>query len=126
MSNSGAPSDPLSKALNYARNREQQLRLYLTDPAVPIDTNHLERTLRVIPMGRKNWLFNWTEVGAEHLGNLQSLLTTCRLHDINPMTYLIDVLQRIDTHSDQDIIQLTPREWKTHFAHDPMRSDLEL
>ena len=121
-----APSDPLSKALNYARNREQQLRLYLTDPAVPIDTNHLERTLRVIPMGRKNWLFNWTEVGAEHLGNLQSLLTTCRLHDINPMTYLIDVLQRIDTHSDQDIIQLTPREWKTHFAHDPMRSDLEL
>jgi transposase len=120
------PSEPLSKALKYARNREHALRLYLTDPAIPIDTNHVERALRVIPMGRKAWLFNWTEVGAEHLGNLQSLLTTCRLHEINPMDYLIDVLQRIDTHPDKDIAQLTPRLWKTHFADNPLRSDLEL
>ena len=103
------PSEPLSKALNYARNREDALRLYLTDPDIPIDTNHVERTLRVIPMGRKAWLFNWSEIGAEHVGNLQSLLTTCRLHEINPMTYLIDVLQRIDTHPDKDIELLTPR-----------------
>jgi hypothetical protein len=26
--------------------------VYLGDPAVTIDTNHLERALRVIPMGR--------------------------------------------------------------------------
>ncbi|MBT6276819.1 MAG: hypothetical protein HOI95_22120 [Chromatiales bacterium] len=42
-------------------------------------------------MGRKNWLFAWTEVGAEHGGNLQGLITTCRLHGINPTTYLTDV-----------------------------------
>ncbi len=46
------PSHPLSKALQYAREREGALRVYLTDPAVPIDTNHLERALRPIPMGR--------------------------------------------------------------------------
>ncbi|NKC16054.1 MAG: transposase [Gammaproteobacteria bacterium] len=81
------PSDPLSKALRYARNREQQLRLYLNEPDLPMDTNHVEQTLRVIPMGRKNWLFNWTEIGSEQVGNLQSLLSTCKLHAINPMTY---------------------------------------
>jgi hypothetical protein len=43
-------------------------------------------------MGRKNWLFSWTEVGAEHIGIIQSLLVTCRLHDINPYEYLVDVL----------------------------------
>jgi len=58
--------------------------VYLCDSAVPIDTNHLERALRPIPMGRKNWLFCWTEVGAEYVGKIQSLLATCRLHGINP------------------------------------------
>jgi hypothetical protein len=29
---------------------------------------------------------------------IQSLLVTCRLHDVNPYTYLVDVLQRIDQH----------------------------
>ena len=46
------PSSPLSKALKYARSREAQLRLYLADPELPLDTNHLERILRVAPMGR--------------------------------------------------------------------------
>jgi transposase len=118
------PSNPLSKALTYARNRQAALRLYLADPALPIDTNHLERTLRVIPMGRKNWLFNWTEIGAERVGIIQSLLTTCRLHDINPSTYLIDVLQRVDTHPASRVDELTPRNWKAHFADNPLRSDV--
>ncbi|MCB1741345.1 MAG: IS66 family transposase [Gammaproteobacteria bacterium] len=46
------PSNPLSKALKYVRDREQALRLFLADPELPMDTNHVERTLRVIPMGR--------------------------------------------------------------------------
>ena len=45
------PSNPLTKALAYARERRFGLEVYLTDPDVPIDTNHLERALRAIPMG---------------------------------------------------------------------------
>ena len=51
-------------------------------PDVAIDTNHLERAVRPIPMGRKNWLFCWTEVGAEKVGWAQSLIATCGLHDV--------------------------------------------
>jgi len=117
-------SNPLSKALTYTQNHQQQLKTYLSDPDVPIDTNHLERALRVIPMGRKNWLFNWTEVGAEYVGIIQSLLTTCRLHDINPYTYLTDVLQRVAQHPASKVEELTPRVWKMKFAKDPLQSDL--
>ena len=60
-----------------------------------IDTNHLERALRAVPMGRKAWLFNWTEVGAKYVGIVNSLIVTCRLHQIDPYDYLVDVLQRI-------------------------------
>ena len=118
-------SAPLAKALRYAGNHEAQLRVYLSDPDVAIDTNHLERALRVIPMGRKNWLFCWSEVGAEQVGIIQSLLSTCRLHQVDPYAYLVDVLQRIALHPARDVEQLTPRCWKTLYASNPLRSDLE-
>ena len=49
-------------------------------------------------MGKKKWLFCWTEIGAEQVGIIQSLLVTCKLHNVNPYTYLVDVLQRISVH----------------------------
>lgn len=119
-------SNPLAKAIAYAREREGPLRVYLGDPHVAIDTNHLERALRSEPMGRKNWLFCWTEVGAEKVGIMQSLLTTCRLQGVDPYRYLVDVLQRVALHPDSRVDELTPRRWKSLFADQPLRSDLEL
>ena len=117
-------SDPFAKALVYAAEREASLKIFLGDPDVPIDTNHLERALRVIPMGRRNWLFNWTEVGAQHVGVIQSLLVTCRLHGVDPYAYLVDVLQRVSLHPARDVEELTPRRWKALFANNPLKSDL--
>ncbi|MEX1057248.1 MAG: transposase, partial [Natronospirillum sp.] len=118
------PKDPLAKALGYVRRREHQLRVFLGEPDVPMDTNHLERALRPIPMGRKNWLFCWTELGAEHVGVIQSLITTCKLHDVNPYTYLTDVLLRLGDHPATQVHELTPRLWKERFAAHPRQSDL--
>jgi len=118
------PSNPLTKALAYVRERRAGLEVFLGDPDVPMDTNHLERALRAIPMGRRNWLFCWTEVGAEHAGIVQSLIATCRLHDIDPYTYLVDVLQRVGEHPASRVAELTPRLWKQHFSATPLRSDL--
>lgn len=103
------PTNPFTKAAHYALSRKAGLEVFLTDPDVPLDTNHLERALRPIPMGRKCWLFCWTELGAERVGQIQSLITTCVLHGIDPYTYLVDVLQRIDTHPFSAVNQLTPR-----------------
>ena len=116
------PGDPLAKALGYAMSRVQALQVFLGDPEVPIDTNHVERGLRPIPMGKKNWLFCWTEIGAEQVGIIQSLLVTCKLHNVNPYTYLVDVLQRISVHPASRVDELTPRRWKEKFAHNPLRS----
>ena len=118
------PSNPYIKALNYARERRLALEVFLTDPDVAMDTNHIERALRVIPMGRKSWLFCWTELGAKHVGIIQSLIVTCRLHGIDPYTYLVDVLQRVGQHPASRVAELTPRLWKQLFAVNPLRSDL--
>ena len=40
------PSSPFPKAASYAMERKASLSVYLSDPDVPIDTNHLEKALR--------------------------------------------------------------------------------
>ena len=116
------PTNPFTKAAHYALDREKGLEVFLSDPDVPMDTNHLERALRPIPLGKKNWMFCWTEVGAEKVGWAQSLIATCRIHGIDPYTYLVDVLQRVDSHPQARVEELTPRRWKECFGDQPMTS----
>ncbi len=119
------PRHPLAKALRYALERRAALEVFLGEPDVPIDTNHLERGLRAIPVGRRNGLFCWSEVGAEHADIIQSLITTCRLQGVDPYTYLVDVLQHVGTHPASRVAEFTPRRWKVHFASQPLRSDID-
>jgi transposase len=105
------PSNRFLKAAAYALEREQGLRVFLSDPQVPIDTNHLERQIRPLPMGRKNWMFCWTEVGAEAVAIVQTLVSCCKLAGVNPFDYFVDVLQKIDSHPQARVHELTPRLW---------------
>lgn len=73
---------------------------------------------------RKNWSFCWTELGAKHVGIVQALIVTCRLHEIDVYTYLVDVLQRAAEHPASRVAGLTPRLWERHLAANPLRSAL--
>ena len=65
-------------------------------------------------------------MGAEHVGIVQSLLVTCRLHGIDPYEYFVDVLQRVKEQAPLQMDELTPRRWKELFAKNPKRSVLHL
>jgi len=119
------PTNPFGQAARYALEREAGLRVFLNNPDVPLDTNQLEREIRPVALGRKNWLFCWTEVGARQVGIIYSVLASCRLQGVDPYIYLVDVLQRVDTHPALEVHLLTPRLWKQHFAEQPLRSDLD-
>jgi transposase len=116
------PSDPILKAANYALNREESLKAFLENPELPLDTNHLERELRPQAVGRKNWMFHVTKEGARHAAIFYSLIRSCILAGVNPTVYLVDVLQRIQTHPALKTHLLTPRLWKEHFAQAPIKS----
>ncbi len=53
-----------------------------------------------------------------------SLLPSCILAKVRPYDYLVDVLQRIDSHPANDVHLLTPQEWSHRYADDPIRSAL--
>jgi transposase len=105
-------SMPLGKAVSYALDLENGLRHFLVHPDIPLSNNQVERAIRPVAVGRKNWLFCWSEVGARHAAVAFTLIECCKLHGINPWDYLVDVLQRIDTHPAREVQLLTPKNWK--------------
>ena len=118
------PMNPFLKAIDYAVSREEGLRVFLDDPEVPMDTNSVERELRGPAVGRKNWMFHVTDVGARYAAIFYSLTKSCVLANVNPTVYLIDILQRIDHHPADDVHLLVPRLWKERFGHKPLLSDI--
>jgi len=71
-------------------------------------------------------MFCWTEVGAEQVGIIQNLMTTCQLQGIEPMVYLVDVLLGVSEHPRSRVEALTPRLWKDQFMENPKKSPLYL
>lgn len=67
--------------------------------------------MRRVAIGRKNWLFAGRESGGHRAAIYYSLIETCCRHEIDPRAYLTDVLNRISTHPQRRIAELTPRGW---------------
>ncbi|HMB72911.1 MAG TPA: IS66 family transposase, partial [Gammaproteobacteria bacterium] len=59
------PKSPLGKAIHYAKAQWETLVRYVEDGAVAIDSNAVERSIRGVAVGRKNWLFAGSAQGAE-------------------------------------------------------------
>jgi hypothetical protein len=110
------PKSPLGEALRYLGNQWKALHRYLEDGRIVIDNNGAENQLRLIAVGRKNWLFAGSLAGAQWAATLFSLVQSCRLAGVDPFLYFRDVLMRLPTHPQRLIAQLTPRGWAQHFA----------
>ena len=106
-----APKSPFGRALAHALRNVRSLTRYLEDPRVPIDNNAAENALRVVALGRKNFLFVGDAEAGEHLAVLYSLVSTCEAHAINPYSYLADVLMRVQTHPANRVSGLRPDRW---------------
>ena len=106
------PKSPLGSAIHYAINQWQPITRFLEDAAIPVDNNKSEGALRKVALGRKNFLFVGDEDHGENLAGLYSLVATCQANNVDPITYLADVLIRIDTHPASDIDALLPQNWK--------------
>ena len=104
------PKSPLASALGYIENFRIELRRFLDDVAIPLDNNAAERALRIIALGRKNFLFAGHHEGAQNLAVLQSVVATCMLHDVNPYEYIRDVLVRVQKRG-VTLDELMPWAW---------------
>ena len=107
------PKDPLTGAIQYALNHEVALRRYCEDDRLDIDNNAAERILRLMAIGRKNWLFYGSERGGRTGAVLHSILASAKRNGLNKFDYLCDVLDRLaDLGSQAELHDLLPDKWK--------------
>lgn len=97
-----------AKAIAYALNNEEALKRFLDDGKIAIDNNPSERALRMIAIGRKNWLFAGSDGGGETAANLYSLIETAKANGLNPWKYLHYVLANIQDYNSQKLADLLP------------------
>ena len=105
------PRGPMGEAIHYALAQWDALSLFLTDAGLPIDNNLSENALRIVALGRKNFLFVGHDAAGENLAGLYSLVATCEANGVNPVAYLTDVLLRVQTHPASRIDELLPHNW---------------
>ena len=101
-----------SSALGYARNQAVALKRFLEDGRLKLDNNGSERAIRPITTARKAWLFFGSDDHAEAAANLFSLVASCKLHGLDPESYLRDVI-RVMAHWPRDrYLELSPLFWR--------------
>jgi transposase len=89
------PKTPLGQALGYVHRQWARLCLFLEDGRLEITNNRVERELRSLVLGRKNWLFVWEDIGGARAASILTILGTCIAHRINPRAYLHAVAKMI-------------------------------
>ena len=82
------PKTPLGKAIGYLLRQWHRLVLFLTDGRIELTNNRVERELRSLVLGRKNWLFAYGDLGGARTATILTIVGTCIAHRINPRAYL--------------------------------------
>jgi hypothetical protein len=91
------PASKLSGAFNYIRNHWEALNEFVNDGALPIDNNQVERLMKRIAVGRKNWLF---------IGSLRARVRNAALMS------LVTSALRMDLRGTAKTKELLPDRWK--------------
>ncbi len=107
MTKLSARSDTMA-AVRYALARWDALTLYARDGAIEIDNNAVERQMRPVALGRKNYLFAGSDAGGERAAAMYGLIGTARLNGWDPEAYLRQVLERIADHPVNRVAELLP------------------
>ena len=106
------PRSLLSGAISYALKQETEIRRIFEDGTFELDNNGIERQMRPVAIGRKNYLFAGSHDGAHRAAVMYSLLNTCKLNKVNPWEWLSDVLRRISSDRHAKACELLPHHWK--------------
>jgi transposase len=105
-------SGDIYKGANYALKQWDDVKRILESPEYQLDNNEIEREIRSIAIGRKNWLFAGSKRGANSAAVIFTILNTCKIHGVNPIEYLTDILPRVLDYTVNNIDDLTPLKWK--------------
>ena len=109
----------VASAIRYALSRWAALLRYVEGGTIAIDNNPVERAMRPVALGRKNWLFAGSDAGGERAAAIYSLIGTAKLNGLDPEAYLRHVISCIADHPVNRVNELLP--WNISIpSHSPV------
>ena len=105
------PASKLGGAFNYIRNHWEALNVFVNDGALPIDNNQVERLMKRIAVGRKNWLFIGSLRAGVRNASLMSLVASALRQDLDVAMYLESVISHM-LRGTAKLEELLPDRWK--------------
>ena len=106
------PKSPFGRALTYATNQWKALCRYLEDGRLDIDNTRVERLMRMVAVGRKNFLFSGSDTAAHRACVHYTLICSARLNGLDPRAYLADLYEKLAAGWPQRRIEeLLPAVW---------------
>lgn len=105
------PKSLLGVGLHYLVAQQAPLRRCLADARAELSTNAVERAIRPLKLGAKNWLAVGHPNAGPRLANLFTVVENCRLLGLDPEAYLIDLIARLPGHPASRVAELLPRAW---------------
>jgi len=113
------PQSQIGKAIAYSLNQWDALCRFVDDGRLPIDNNAVEREMKAIATGRKNWMFFGSERGGRAAAIIYSILASARRHDLDTWQYLGDILHRLADLKPGELESLLPDAWQRDQADRP-------
>ena len=106
------PKSELGEAIRYTLNQWDALQVFTTCGLLDPDNNEAERGHRGIAIGRKNWRMVGSDRGGEAAAIHFSFIASCKMNNVEPFTYLVDVLRRLPNTPREQLVDLLPHRWK--------------
>ena len=85
----------LQTAVHYVLNQKQELMTFLKDGRLEASNNRVERPIKTVVIGRKNYLFSKSLAGAEANAIISSVIETAKEHGLNVFKYLTYLFEYI-------------------------------
>lgn len=103
-----APETLLYEAMRYMRNEWDKLIRYLDHAELTPDNNITENFIRYFVIGRKNWLFANTPLGAHASAALYSFIVSAEANGLEPYLYMKYVITALPTTPKEKLVDLLP------------------
>ncbi len=114
------PNSVAGKAIDYILKRWTQLSQFLRQPHAPLDTNIVERALKLIIQVRKSSLFYKSLSSAAFASFIQSALYSAAQNDINPCEYMCVLID-----NEKAVIQ-NSHDWLPWHYKETLKQNLEV
>ena len=100
----------IGKALAYSLKLWGRLTRYTGNGAWHIDNNLVENSIRPVAVGRKHYLFAGSHEAAQRAAMMYAFLGSCKANNVEPQTWLCDVLSKIPDTKLSQLQRLLPHD----------------